>query len=113
VPDEDELQRAFEPPASSPEPPAPALAPPKASPEQAEERAQAERLARIIVSDIVLYNEEKFAAAVSAGNVASALEADLEEGRGLFDQRIDEGVRRDTDFLMEELLRVARARGMQ
>ena len=40
----------------------------------AEQRAKAERLARIIVSDIVLYNEEKFAAAVRAGRVLEMLE---------------------------------------
>ncbi len=101
----------------SPEPAAPKreAAPPTPappSPELAEERAQAERLARIIVSDIVLYNEEKFAAAVQAGTVAAALSAELDEGRGLFTQRVDERVRREADFLLEELLRVARSRGM-
>lgn len=77
-----------------------------------DERAKAERLARIIVSDIVLYNEEKFAQAVRDGRVAEAMEADLAEGRGLFRDRIDERVRAEKDFLQEELLRVARARGM-
>jgi CheY-like chemotaxis protein len=73
--------------------------------------AKAERLARIIVSDIVLYNDEKFAAAVAAGNVVEALEGELEEGRALFRARIDPDVRETRDFLSEELLRVARARG--
>ena len=76
-----------------------------------EERARAERLARIIVSDIVLYNEEKFAEAVANGNVAEAMMAELDEGRGLFCQRVDERIRVGTDHLTEELLRVARARG--
>lgn len=78
-----------------------------------EERAQAERLARIIVSDIVLYNEEKFSSAVEAGDVVDAMTAELEEGRGLFERRTDAEVRGKTDFLKEELLRVARARGMR
>jgi CheY-like chemotaxis protein len=73
--------------------------------------AKAERLARIIVSDIVLYNDEKFAAAVAAGNVVEALEGELEEGRALFRGRIEPGVRETRDFLSEELLRVARTRG--
>jgi predicted Zn finger-like uncharacterized protein len=76
-----------------------------------EQRQKAERLARIIVSDIVLYNEEKFAAAVRAGNVLEALTPDLAEGRGLFRERIDERVRAEKDHLAEELLRVARTRG--
>jgi predicted Zn finger-like uncharacterized protein len=76
-----------------------------------EQRAKAERLARIIVSDIVLYNEEKFAAALRAGNVLEALTPDLAEGRALFRDRIDERVRAEKDHLAEELLRVARTRG--
>ncbi len=95
-------------PAPAPEPtPAPAAAP------TSEARAQAERLARIIVSDIVLYNEEKFSAAVVNGNVVSALSAELDEGRGLFASRVDAELRAETDFLAEELDRVARARGMK
>jgi predicted Zn finger-like uncharacterized protein len=76
-----------------------------------EQRQKAERLARIIVSDIVLYNEEKFAAALRAGNVLEALTPDLAEGRSLFRERIDERVRAEKDHLAEELLRVARTRG--
>jgi predicted Zn finger-like uncharacterized protein len=76
-----------------------------------EQRAKAERLARIIVSDIVLYNEQKFLAAVRAGNVVAALDSDLAEGRHLFQERIDARVRAERDHLADELLRVARARG--
>jgi hypothetical protein len=97
---------------------APTAAVPAAAPAAApaddglgEQRAKAERLARIIVSDIVLYNEEKFAAAVRAGNVLERLGSDLEEGRALFRERIDARVRAERDHLADELLRVARARG--
>ncbi len=76
------------------------------------ERAQAERLARIIVSDIVLYNEEKFTAAIRSGNALEALSSELEEGRALFRERIDARNREERDFLADELARVARARGM-
>jgi predicted Zn finger-like uncharacterized protein len=88
-----------------------APAPPPVDDGLGEQRAKAERLARIIVSDIVLYNEEKFAAALRAGNVLEALTPDLAEGRALFRDRIDERVRAEKDHLAEELLRVARARG--
>jgi CheY-like chemotaxis protein len=76
----------------------------------AEERAKAERLARIIVSDIILYNEDKFADALRRGCVVEAMSPDLEEGRGLFRDRTDERVREEQDHLVEELLRVARLR---
>ena len=59
-----------------------------------------------------LYNEEKFQAAIAAGNVQQAMSGDLDEGRGLFVERIDERVREERDYLGDELLRVARARGM-
>lgn len=72
--------------------------------------ASAERLARIIVSDVILYNQQKFDAAVKAGNVEEALDADLQEGRALFRSRIDPEVCSEKDFLREELLRVARER---
>ncbi len=80
------------------------------APALAAQRAQAERLARIAVSDIVLYNERKFEAAVKAGNVLTALAGELEEGRELLRRRIDERVCSEKDYLAEELLRVAQAR---
>lgn len=75
-----------------------------------EERAKAERLARIIVSDIVLYNEEKFAAAVRTGDAVAAMSDELDEGRALFRERIDPDVREERDYLADELSRVARSR---
>ena len=72
---------------------------------------QAERLARIVVSDIVLYSKEKFEAAVAAGNVLEAMQPELAEGRSLFAARVDPAIQEMRDFLQEELLRVAAARG--
>jgi CheY-like chemotaxis protein len=77
------------------------------------EIAKAERLARIVVSDIVLYNQEKFDAAVRADDVLAAMDSELEEGRSLFAQRIDARTRESRDFLTEEMLRVARMRRSQ
>ena len=92
---------------------APPPSAPAASDGLAAEREKAERLARIIVSDIVLYNQEKFSAAISAGNVAEAMDADLEEGRALFRQRVRPELRDEQDYLVAELLRVAQEKGMQ
>ncbi len=103
-----------------PEPPAPE--PPAAEPAKPKRRRSsesssddpaivaAERLARISVSDIILYNEEKFAKAVRGGNVAAGLEAELAEARHLFQQRVPEEVRAIRDFLVEELERRAASR---
>lgn len=111
-----------DPPAAIPAIPEPSFAEPvrAAAPEAsaldpalAAEVEQAERLARIIVSDVVLYNPEKFEAGVRAGNVVQVLGAEIEEGRGLFAQRVDPRVGDPGDFLEKELLRVARSRGMK
>jgi predicted Zn finger-like uncharacterized protein len=74
---------------------------------------EAERLARIIVSDIVLYNPEKFEAGIRDGNVLEALEGEVDEGRSHFEQRVEPRVRESRDFLAEEIVRVARLRGMK
>jgi CheY-like chemotaxis protein len=97
--------------AESPEP-APAQAAPPADASLADKIAEAERLARVIVSDVVLYNEEKFATAARSGNLVEDLQSELQEGRAHFQQRIDSRVRESKDFLAEELLRVARTRGL-
>ena len=70
-----------------------------------------ERLARIVVSDIVLYSKEKFEAAVAAGNVLEAMQPEIAEGRSLFTARVDPSIQEMRDFLIEELLRVAEAKG--
>jgi hypothetical protein len=76
----------------------------------AEAVAEAERLARVIVSDVILYNPEMFDAAVTAGNVVEALASELVEGRAHFAQRADPRVRDTKDFLAEALLHAARER---
>ncbi len=112
-----EAEPAPAPVAAPPQPVAsrPAVAPQPATPQPVapdDGIAQAERLARIIISDVILYNEEKFAAAIAAGNVAQAMEPDMAEGRALFQSRVDPQVVSQRDFLREELLRVAKQRGM-
>jgi predicted Zn finger-like uncharacterized protein len=90
--------------------PAPAPAPDDGL---AAEREKADRLARIVVSDIVLYQGDKFGEAIRAGNLLAALDSEIEEGRNFFRQRINETVRNERDHLIDELMRVARERGMK
>jgi len=121
LPEETEASMAAAPsPPLEQEPLAPAATPAAAAPQSPampaagadDDVAKAERLARIIVSDVVLYNEEKFAAAVASGSVIEMMEPELQEGRSLFQQRVDPAIAGQKDFLREELLRVARQRGM-
>jgi len=89
---------------------APTSAPAAAEPDAAAKIEQAERLARIVVSDIVLYSKEKFEAAVAAGNVLAAMQPEIAEGRTLFAARVDPAIQEMRDFLADEMLRVAAAR---
>ena len=95
--------------------PAPEVAKPAAAPagEGSAELKKAERLARIVISDIILYNEDKFARAAVEGNVAEALAAELEEASSMFRDRVSEELRRDRDFLVEELERRAEKKRAQ
>jgi CheY-like chemotaxis protein len=73
----------------------------------------AERLARIVISDIVLYNEDKFVEAALAGNASEALAVELEEAGAMFRERVSEELRAERDFLIEELERRAGKRREQ
>ena len=75
-----------------------------------EQRAEAERLARVIVSDILLYHPGQFEAGLASGQLAEALGSPIAEGRGFFAKRVDPRVRDDRDYILEELQRVAQAR---
>ena len=94
-------------------PPRESAPPTPSDPALAAEVEQADRLARIIVSDIVLYNPAKFEAGLVSGDVIEALRNELEEGHALFAKRVDPRVGDPDQFLRRELVRVARSRGME
>lgn len=105
-------------PAAVPTPPAPgpgaAAAPSQAEdPEITAERERAERLARIAVSEMLLYQPEKFDAAIRDQNLEEVLDLEIQEARALIRQRISEEVRSEKDFILEELERVAEERSGQ
>ena len=74
---------------------------------------RAERLARLIVADIALYNGDALDAADHHGHEAeleARLRLDLEEGRLLFDLRVPAEVRRTRDFIAEALAEIRHQR---
>ena len=79
-------------------------------PEIAAERERAERLARIAVSEMLLYQPEKFDQAIRDGNIEAVLDLEIQEARALIRQRISEEVRAEKDFILVELERVAQER---
>lgn len=62
---------------------------------------KARRLARIIVSDIALYNEERVAEGIREGNFYQLLDSEIQEGRRLFAERVPENIREERDLLQE------------
>jgi hypothetical protein len=88
---------------------APAI--PAADTARDEERERARRLARIAVSEMLLYQPEKFSQACRDGTLERALDGEIQEARALLRQRIGPEVRAEADFVLEELHRVARERG--
>lgn len=100
--------------APEPEPPPPApsvgeggapeAAPPSGYTEEEEkELEKARRLARIIVSDIALYNKELVEEGVRTGQFYELLERDVREGRELYAARIPSWIQERTRFLEDYL----------
>jgi len=103
-------------------PAAPAAVPreePQAEPQAAaapaglsEAQLKARRLARIIVSDIVLYNQAKVEKGLRHGSFYDLLADDIREGEQLYRQRVSQEVRDATSYLkdaFEDLIAKKRA----
>jgi DNA-binding response OmpR family regulator len=79
-------------------------APPVAPPvDTSEGHMKARRFARIIVSDIVLYNQAKVEQGVRQGTFYELLADDIQEGRAIYAQRVAEEIRTGTAYLDEAL----------
>lgn len=61
------------------------------------------RLARIIVSDIALYNAKKVDEGVLGGAFFEVLRAEIEEGRRLYEERKSSDLPRDVDYFQQTL----------
>ncbi len=53
---------------------------------------RAKRLARLIVADIILYNQDKIAEGVKNDTLFSLLDKDISEGRKYYDRQVDPAV---------------------
>jgi predicted Zn finger-like uncharacterized protein len=62
---------------------------------------KARRFARIIVSDIALYNQEAVAEGLKNGTFYELLKADVDEGRELYENRVPETIRARKDYYQE------------
>ena len=94
------------PPAGVPEPPTRRLAGPLSEPAGDERHEEARRFARLLVSEIKLYNERAVIEGRERGNLYQRLREDIDRSRQMYDERIPQDVRSQTNFFYDELVRI-------
>ncbi len=62
---------------------------------------KARRFARIIVSDIALYNQELVIEGIARGTFYELLQNDIQEGRELYEKRVPSAIRSKKDYYQE------------
>ena len=70
---------------------------------------EARRLARLLVTEIKLYNEEQVEEGRRGRNIYRTLKEDIDRSRQIYDERVDEAIRADTDYFREELVKILAA----
>jgi hypothetical protein len=65
---------------------------------------RAKRLARLIVGDIVLYNQEKIVQGIKDDSLFQLLEDDLTEGRKYYDTHVDPTVAAHSDYFNQAIV---------
>jgi hypothetical protein len=93
-------------PRPAPAAPAPRAAAPVVSPEDQKAHEDAKRFARLVVSEIKLYNEQKVLDGRRQKNIYEALKDDIERGRQMYSDRVPAQVRDSTNYFYDELVRI-------
>ncbi len=75
-------------------------------PEDSKKHDEARRFARLLVSEIKLYNETKVDAGRKGKNLYERLKEDIDRSRQMYDDRIAEDVRKTSNYFYDELVRI-------
>lgn len=67
---------------------------------------EARRLARLLVSEIKLYNEEQVEEGRRNRDIYERLKEDIDRSRQMYDERVDPKILRSTDYFYQELVRI-------
>ena len=67
---------------------------------------EARRFARLLVSEIKLYNEGKVEQGRKNKDLYERLKEDIDRSRQMYDERIPEDVRKATNYFYDELVRI-------
>jgi hypothetical protein len=86
--------------------PAPRAAAPAVSAEEQKAHEDAKRFARLVVSEIKLYNEQKVLDGRRQKNIYEALKDDIERGRQMYSDRVPAPIRDSTNYFYDELVRI-------
>jgi hypothetical protein len=76
------------------------------SPEEEAQHEEARRFARLLISEIKLYNEEEVERGRLAKDIYPRLREDIDRSREMYEKRISEDVRQVTDYFDQELVRI-------
>jgi len=72
---------------------------------------EARRLARTILSDIVLYNQDKLKKGIEEDSLFEVLTDELDEGKRYYETMVDEDIRNATNFFNEAVVDVLLQQG--
>ena len=79
---------------------------PGQSGEAGKKHDEARRFARLLVSEIKLYNEGKVEQGRKNKDLYERLKEDIDRSRQMYDERIPEDVRKATNYFYDELVRI-------
>ena len=74
--------------------------------EDAKRHDEARRFARLLVSEIKLYNEAKVEVGRKNNDLYERLKEDIDRSRQMYDERIAEDVRKVSNYFYDELVRI-------
>jgi hypothetical protein len=80
-----------------------AAAPPT---EDSKKHDEARRFARLLVSEIKLYNESKVEQGRKNNDLYERLKEDIDRSRQMYDERISDDVRKVSNYFYDELVRI-------
>jgi hypothetical protein len=85
----------------------PAAAPaPARTPEEERKHEEARRFARLLVSEIRLYNEQAVQAGKLAHDIYRRLKEDIDRSRDMYEQRVSAEVRGESNYFQDEMVRI-------
>jgi hypothetical protein len=79
------------------------------SPSEESQHEEARRLARLLVSEIKLYNEEQVEEGRRKKDVYERLKEDIDRSRQMYEERVEPKILKSTDYFYQELVRILAA----